>query len=490
MCQNEDIMSSEVGFDLKAFLDSQEKQGTVDSEGAFTVVRDTALKKLASFALPGKADWVLKVVQAVNIWNAPKLVVRQTRIATSFYFCPPAGKDFPSEAKIVGALEATSLDGHDPVHQLAMALRSLVQQVGLGFVLAIRENGQMGKPVFAGDDVGHLSSSSRNKWGALDLDGVRLTVSHFKGRESITGRYLPTLSFQSRRDVEILSILEKRCFASPVPIDLDGRIISNPYPGSSSYVAFNFRPLVVGRLDSAASSVVSDSVISAQHPRQSLVVCSKFDDAKQPWFYVSAPDWKLVSEVYSLLASGASSGSKGNYRLKSGFYWLRHGVIVSARELTGFVGNDIQCSVFFCADELRSDLSGLQIDLDDCPEAMKSACYTLASFLEEQLDDQKFCQELVAASTVSANPSREDKVETELAGTEEGVLTGSIVPGMPTVGLGLLKVVDSLAEKLLYLPTYDKVLIKWRNATLQLARALCRELRAVDIKGSSRVVNL
>jgi hypothetical protein len=38
------------------------------------------------------------------------------------------------------------LDKDDPIHQLAMALRSLVEQSRLSFVLAIRQHGELCKP--------------------------------------------------------------------------------------------------------------------------------------------------------------------------------------------------------------------------------------------------------------------------------------------------------------------------------------------------------
>ena len=57
------------GFDLGEYLQQARSEGRQDSEGSFTVAQDKALKKLAHFALPGKFDWVLKVVQAANAWS-------------------------------------------------------------------------------------------------------------------------------------------------------------------------------------------------------------------------------------------------------------------------------------------------------------------------------------------------------------------------------------------------------------------------------------
>ena len=180
------------GFDLKAYLDEQRNEGRQDSEGAFTVAAEKAALKLAHFSLPGEYDWVLKIIQAVNAWRADRLLVRQSRLATSFYFLPDQGVQAISTAGFINLLTQGTLNNVSPSHMLCMALRSLVDQVNLSFVLAVRLGDVSSQPIFAGDDTSQLDPEVRRVWSALDRDGVRLTVSHFK-TVSYTHLTLPTI---------------------------------------------------------------------------------------------------------------------------------------------------------------------------------------------------------------------------------------------------------------------------------------------------------
>ncbi len=215
------------GFDLREFLEQQRREGVEQGEGAFTIASDKLLTKVAKFSLPRDEDWVLKIVQAVNAWCAQRLVIRQTRLATSFFFCPPDKTSFPTEGRLIQSLSAGVLEADQPIAMLSMALRSLVDQVGLSFVLALRQDDATGKPIFAGDDTSALSPEVREQWSSLNRNGVRLTVSHFRGSESSKGRYVPTFAGIPRRDLAITGVLESLAYTSGVPIHLDGRLLTN-----------------------------------------------------------------------------------------------------------------------------------------------------------------------------------------------------------------------------------------------------------------------
>lgn len=350
----------EQGLDLKAFLDSQVQEGVVDSRGAFTVAREKALKKLASYALPGDYDWVLKVVQAVNVWAAPRLVVQQSRVATSFFFCPPAGAIFPSESAIVEALESVALDGENPVHQLAMALRSLVEQCELSFVLAVRQHGAVSKPIFAGADVSGLDSKTREQWTQLEWEGVRLTVSHFKPGESLTGRYVPTFSRQTRRDVEILRQLESLCFASPAPIEVDRRPVARVFPRGDFFQTHYLRPWLLGTLSDSGQgrAVRTWDPVPIRIPRNHLFVSSSLEQRDRPWFLVTGFDWKIYTSGYVTMVRTLGPLNWRFVPNMHHLYWVRHGVVVEGYRIPGSAAT---LTLFLPAERLRSDLSGLQV---------------------------------------------------------------------------------------------------------------------------------
>lgn len=356
-------MTAQQGFDLKDFLAQQRSEGTTDSEGTFTVSKEKALTKLARFALPGETDWVLKVVQAVNAWNCPKLVIQQTRVATSFYFCPPDQATFPTDEVLVKSL-TTGVGGSQTsiaVDELCMALRSLVDQIGLSFVLAIRRHGELGKPIFAGDDTSKMDAQTREQWANLEVEGLRLTVSHFKKSEGWLGRYIPTFSNIERRDISIYQILHERAFASETPIFVDGREITNLAYHPSLVRKDYFRPLLSGR-------DVGDGFSTRVYPMRSwnFTRPSFFNQPSSTnnrvfittsnWMNLDrmldwTPDYKFRSNMFFFEA--------GSHRA----FWLRHGVVVQSNAFSNPTLTRVL--LFLNADDVRSDLSGLALQLDE-----------------------------------------------------------------------------------------------------------------------------
>lgn len=345
----------EQGFDLGAFLAEQRAQGQQDSEGSFTVSAERALSKLARFALPGDFDWVLKIVQAVNAWKAPELIVRQTRVATSFTFVPQKMSGLDEE--IVQCLQSGSLNNASPVHLLSMALRSLVDQAQLSFVLAIRCNGELGKPIFAGSDTSKMSASTREEWTRLEREGVRLTVSHFKGNESLTGRFIPTLSFIPRRDIEIAQILDQRAYLSGSSIKLDGRRVTdlakNPLWGHSKW----FRPLRIATWDKAEGRYKhADLPVLAR--AKELQVHPPPVEFRDPWYYLSTVEWvSLRKTARGAFVQRPLAGAHS-------VIWQRFGVQVEERPIYNHA-EYTRLLFVLPSDDLRTDLSGLAVQVDE-----------------------------------------------------------------------------------------------------------------------------
>jgi hypothetical protein len=471
------------GFDLKEFLDSQVCEGVVDSEGVFTVAREKALTKLANFGLPGDYAWVLKIVQAVNLWRVPRLQVRQSRVATSFFFCPARGGKFPSESAIVQALNSPVLAQDEPVHQLAMALRSLVQQARLSFVLAVREHGELGKPIFAGDDTSSLDSLTRERWTHLDREGVRLTVSHFRGNESITGRYIPTFSRVVKRHALIASELERRCFASAVPIELDGRIVSTVFPTGRYEQDRYYRPVVVGRLHAEAEqtfSVERFDVLSGRIRCQRLAICAASENQQQPWFLLRGPELHAIGELYKIVDAMLAGPPELRDRVHT-FCWVRQGVVVDKRVLHVAEKSDLLLSVFFPADHLRTDLSGLQIQLGrGTPAEAVAAMGSLRAHLESlpqgeiarRLQDDPLLAEAGAAG--GSGPSQ------ELNAVGQSTLTDSIAVQLPSLTSQAMRALDGTSELLTRTVLAGSRLESWASHVQGALQRLLIDLRRVD----------
>ena len=366
------------GFDLGEYLQQARAEGRQDSEGSFTVAQDKALKKLAHFALPGEFDWVLKVVQAANAWSCPVLQIRQSRVATSFFFQPDA-EDFPSDSSLVQALRDGALTTGNPLHEFCMALRSLVDQAKLSFVLATRESGRLGEPIFSGDDVSALNEKVRRRWSRLERDGLRLTVSHFKANESFTGRYVPTLARVPRRDVGIARILESRAVFSVTPIILDGRDITNPFcnglAGNEANLVFAGGPYRGDRIEWACRAPFTDEL------------------GRPKWLSKEVSGWCLMSSLTPLaartyrLALERPMGTINLHYARSMPHlicWIRHGVVCR----TQAVFNSSVSTRFHIAlrsDISRTDLSGLALSTDAIPLPVQQAALASTNDLLEQV---------------------------------------------------------------------------------------------------------
>lgn len=350
---------NELGVDLKSFLSAQRQEGVLDSEGGFTISAGRALTKLASFALPEEFDWVLKVVQAVNLWKVEALIVGQTRTATSFTFRP---NPQPTPASLMQALSEAGLESTNPVHALAMALRSLVEQAGLSFVLAFRQNGELGSPIYAGDDTSQLNPATRASWASLESDGIRLTVSHFKASETYTGRYIPTLSNVRPRDRDILKTLQWKAYGSFSPIFVDGERLTDPARLPSVGYAPNFRVLRLGTLrggsaESGPHFEVEDFPWN-QPARELHSTGPSLPGA--PWFLLRTADWPSLDYVKRQLAKPLPLIDIAPHRVAL----LRQGVVCKVFHLRNTsVASSLTLVV--PADHYRSDLSGLGLEVGE-----------------------------------------------------------------------------------------------------------------------------
>lgn len=477
----------EDGLDLKAFLADQAGEGRVDSQGSFTVAREKALQKLAHFALPESYDWVLKLVQAANIWKAPRLVVKQTRIATSFSFRPPQGQLFPSETAIMEALNNPVLDRDNPVHAIAMALRSLVEQARLSFVLAVRQHGEMGKPIFAGDDAKSLAPATREAWTHLANDGVRLTVSHFQGSESLTGRYVPTFSRQERRDIEILKKLEDRCFASAVPIEVDGRSLGVVFPRGDYFKTHHLRPLLLGRFPEGATPLerLEDvQLLSGHIPRDGLRVSASADRPGQAWLLISGSDWRTESATYQRLSGLLMPLGRSEEPSYHRVWWTRQGVIVAQYRFAANCHPDAQLQLFLPSDHVRTDLSGLKIEMVAPPSVEARQLFPplareFAALLATPQARQRLlaqpADQAVAPAPSGATPGQ---IET-LDGSGETTFSGDLLPEMPTLGLGMLQALGNAAHVLAHLPGHERRLERWADRALAQVEGVQRDLEAM-----------
>ncbi|MCA9780844.1 MAG: hypothetical protein KC800_29190 [Candidatus Eremiobacteraeota bacterium] len=236
---------AESEFDLGRYLNEQASEGALDSQGEFTVDQARAARKLARFSMPHEYSWVLKLIQAAVGWESGEVRVHQHRLHTTFTFVPGSEHQIPTAKEVVSLMLQGQLESQEPLNRLCIALRSLVEQTGLSFVvgLCLQEGEQ--ETLFAGPDVSGMNSADRKGWVTFEGRGVRVAVSHQMRGEFYTGRYAPRFMQRKLRDVEIAEQLIQNAFTSPIPIFLDERSITDPIQHPEIGFTEFLRPLFI-----------------------------------------------------------------------------------------------------------------------------------------------------------------------------------------------------------------------------------------------------
>src|SRR5690606_13588576 len=118
-------------------------------------------------------------------------------------FTPHQRFQVPTAREVVSTILHGQLESREPLNRLCIALRSLVEQTGLSFVLALSSaEDENAETLFAGPDVSSMTPEARKNWGALATRGVRVTVSHQMRGEFYTGRLAPRFMLRKLRDLE------------------------------------------------------------------------------------------------------------------------------------------------------------------------------------------------------------------------------------------------------------------------------------------------
>lgn len=236
-------------LDLGAFLAQQTGAGTVDSQGDFTVSHQQAARKMAKFALPRETAWVSLLVQAAVRWNCRSLQIKQSRQETLFYFDVPNLNLVPTEEAIVGCLLSANIGGRSALEAFCLALRALVGQARLSFILVADGGDMVPRPIYSGQHYGEISESARRDPRFSPKAGISLTVYHKPRKESDA----PTLIFH-RGGVAIVGELDRYCYMSPLPIFVDGRRVDGLLTSNPLRFSRKRRPLLVSGLRNLVDS--------------------------------------------------------------------------------------------------------------------------------------------------------------------------------------------------------------------------------------------
>lgn len=380
-------------FDLNQYLHEQKSGGALDSEGEFTVDSAKAARKLARFSMPHEYSWVLKLVQSAVGWGAAGIEVKQNRERSSFVFEPASDVTVPTAKEVLSTILHGSLESQDPLSRLCIALRALVEQTGLSFVLGLRGREGETETLFAGPDASRLDSRTRKTWGSLPARGIRVTVSHQLRGEFYVGRYAPRFLLKERRDLAIADQLVKNAFCSPATVSLDGRSIENLLEHPEIGFHRELRPLLVLGLKEELES----------EDRLAIPVCAEPGRSMGLYQPLDYSDGIAVLQVLDPLHYSESGRSGRDWR--SELFWIQDGVVVERAPLRIPGSRLARLVLILDAAGLETDLTGFTLLSD----AGKDERLTRALFAARKLVSRYFEQNLDKLSLLRAELSAEDK---------------------------------------------------------------------------------
>lgn len=354
-------------LDLGAFLAQQSAAGEVDSRGDFTVSHHEAVKKLARFALPRSHAWVCKLVQAAVRWGCFRLNLKQSRTESQFHLRFREVHQIPNEDAIVAGLVSGRVSGPEAMDALAMALRALVEQAKLSFVL-VSDNGKSPpRPIYAGYHYGHVSETERMNPRFRPGPGLTLTVYHHRPYKEGPADVWDLLPPLHRGDVPIARELDQYAYVCPIPVSIDGRLVDGFLQASALKFSHSHRPLVQGGLSGLEYSPprmrlpadFEEKVLSiTTHPKRALRTYGGRKEAAAAFLL-----------TYLVPADTRMPGNLPQKR--SRLHWVADGVIVETETLE-VETSDLSLEIYANASGLPTDLTGFTT-LDNDQRALRRA---------------------------------------------------------------------------------------------------------------------
>lgn len=347
--------------ELDGALEELAAEGEKDSEGSFTIAADLAAKKLSSFQLPTPQSWILVLVQAANRAKAKQVKVRQSRSQTSVEI---SGVPRWEWKELVPYLAEFNDDGSF-LASLAVAFRALgARKDGHDFEVLT----SAGSTVRRTQDDWVERDPVLGHWRGFQM---RVTFDHLDAENKQLG-FWERRRAASQVQSKLLFALQEEAMASPVPVIVDGRKVTNVLrqgEKKTNRLVFNNsvweekRPL-------ALFPVPGDKVPGVAFPlaRKQMIIDAKsihtIDEARR----VPSPGpegWSALAVLWLCIKHHAWSGVRESGHTQRTVEqpwvarWIKDGVVVSSEDLG--LRSCLAMDLFLCADGLPTDLSGLQL---------------------------------------------------------------------------------------------------------------------------------
>jgi hypothetical protein len=340
-------------LDISAYLARAAGEGQAEGQGEFTVAHHQAARKLARFSLPRSTAWVTKLVQVAVRWQARSVEVFTGVGESRFQLNLDT---IPSEEAIISAIVAGGMDRGQPLHGLALALRAVVEQAGLSFLLVVDDGQTKPRPIYAGRHFNRMSEKARLSRRFHPCSGLHLTIHHGPTGPELAEDLIGSLNGSLR----ILAELTEYCFASPVPLlrgrTFGGELIAVEGLLESSRLGLP-RPNRLLLLKGLRELTLSPA---------SLPLPADFED-KRPTL-LAHPNrvrrsYDGARTAQSVLVVGAvvRGWREGKTRRRSHLLWLNDGVVVQEESLNSLPTELLQMTVLANASGLATDLTGFAL---------------------------------------------------------------------------------------------------------------------------------
>jgi hypothetical protein len=335
--------------DLIDYLRQHLEEGVQDSEGAFTISREDATRKLARFSLPRQTAWVSKLVQAAVGWDCRRLVVDSSMYLTTFYFEMSSNRELVSEAEVVTRLLSPLHGSDDPLECFCIALRALVEQANLSFLLVLCGPESETKPICAGRYFEKLDETAQKSETFRRGEGLTLTVAE--------GAFSP-LKWLTRQGLKrkVAEELRAFCYTSPVPIGFEGEQIDGSLEGLCQDSRL-FRPLRMTGLTGLKSSPNHLPLFQGAGDKE-FSLCSDWGSNIRDHVSVKDVVFGALLLVGAHVPDSLPSEVAGHKLFAVD--WVRQGVIVDSHALDqklNFLGGRLLLN----ASGLKGDLTGFQL---------------------------------------------------------------------------------------------------------------------------------
>lgn len=381
--------------EVDQLLESFREAGEMDSQGVFTLSGRRAIGKLSKSLLVEPSDWILKVIQGACRACALDLKISQAKKATHMRLELPFLLD-------IKALEGSLVAGTSALQPGIDELSSGLRAVGLGQDRAWVARFRTDKAVYwMTVQQGQINLETIDEAGHSDGERteVLLGIAFPAGQ---LGKIGGILRFGSAIQNEHAALRE-RARACSIPLYLDGHRIDN-LRYTEPLGSFEKEALLGVSYPDPDRDEIQTSLAPITIPKGLRQAGEEpYLDRLQSEdpFYMppppSAPDASSVQRwAYRYQKDQAARGGRRaaqHYPLPtpSRVYLVRFGVVVGRRNLG--ITEPIVADVFLCANHLRSDLSGLEVEVT--PEILEQArsevarCTSFLNLLQSELKNYR-----------------------------------------------------------------------------------------------------